>query len=32
MTWLLVLAVLIVLTVAGAVLPRRAKQEEIGFP
>lgn len=32
MTWLLVIAVLIVFTVAGAVLPRRAKQEELGFP
>ncbi|BAU94460.1 hypothetical protein N24_0198 [Corynebacterium suranareeae] len=32
MTWLLVLAVLIVLTVAGAVLPRRTKQQSSGFP
>lgn len=32
MTWLLVLAILIVLTVAGAVLPRRAKQQHPGFP
>ena len=32
MTWLLVLATLIVLTVAGAVLPRRAKQQRYGFP
>ncbi|WP_293954774.1 hypothetical protein [uncultured Corynebacterium sp.] len=32
MTWLLVLAVLIVLIVAGAVLPRRVKQEQLGFP
>lgn len=32
MTWLLVLAVLIVLTVAGAVLPRRVSREQRGFP
>lgn len=32
MTWLLVLAALIVLTVAGAVLPRRINREKRGFP
>lgn len=32
MTWLLALAFLIVLTVAGAVLPRRNKQDRLGFP
>lgn len=32
MTWLLALAALIVLTVAGAVLPRRANRERHGFP
>ena len=32
MTWLLVLTALIVLGVAGAVLPRRSKQQSHGFP
>ena len=32
MTSLLVLAALIVLTVAGSVLPRRAKEQSPGFP
>lgn len=32
MTWLLALAALIVLTVAGAVLPRRITGEPRGFP